>query len=147
MPSDVKISERSDASALDESGPWNAGIVGLPRRDHQVDRLVFPVDVNRRGQEVGVGADGVGQRLLLEDEGGRRLDLELVRRGLTESRARAQEAIEAGLVLVSGARADRAGASHDGTAMARVVTAASPAPTAYDVVLKRIFRGERLLTA
>ena len=39
----------------------------------------------------------------------RRLDLELVRRGLTESRARAQEAIDAGLVLVSGARADRAG--------------------------------------
>jgi 23S rRNA (cytidine1920-2'-O)/16S rRNA (cytidine1409-2'-O)-methyltransferase len=39
----------------------------------------------------------------------RRLDLELVRRGLSESRARAQEAIEAGLVLVSGARADRAG--------------------------------------
>jgi 23S rRNA (cytidine1920-2'-O)/16S rRNA (cytidine1409-2'-O)-methyltransferase len=39
----------------------------------------------------------------------RRLDLELVRRGLTESRARAQEAIEAGLVLVSGTRADRAG--------------------------------------
>ena len=39
----------------------------------------------------------------------RRLDLELVRRGLVESRARAQEAIEAGLVLVSGARADRAG--------------------------------------
>jgi 23S rRNA (cytidine1920-2'-O)/16S rRNA (cytidine1409-2'-O)-methyltransferase len=39
----------------------------------------------------------------------RRLDLELVRRGLTDSRARAQEAIEAGLVLVSGARADRAG--------------------------------------
>jgi len=39
----------------------------------------------------------------------RRLDLELVRRGLTSSRARAQEAIEAGLVLVSGARADRAG--------------------------------------
>ena len=38
----------------------------------------------------------------------RRLDLELVRRGLTDSRARAQEAIEAGLVLVSGARADRA---------------------------------------
>jgi 23S rRNA (cytidine1920-2'-O)/16S rRNA (cytidine1409-2'-O)-methyltransferase len=39
----------------------------------------------------------------------RRLDLELVRRGLIESRARAQEAIAAGLVLVSGARADRAG--------------------------------------
>ena len=39
----------------------------------------------------------------------RRLDLELVRRGLTDSRARAKEAIEAGLVLVSGARADRAG--------------------------------------
>jgi len=39
----------------------------------------------------------------------RRLDVELVRRGLTDSRARAQEAIEAGLVLVSGARADRAG--------------------------------------
>jgi 23S rRNA (cytidine1920-2'-O)/16S rRNA (cytidine1409-2'-O)-methyltransferase len=39
----------------------------------------------------------------------RRLDLELVRRGLTDSRARAQEAIAAGLVLVSGARADRAG--------------------------------------
>jgi len=39
----------------------------------------------------------------------RRLDLELVRRGLTDSRARAQEAIEAGLVLVSGSRADRAG--------------------------------------
>jgi len=39
----------------------------------------------------------------------RRLDLELVRRGLTESRARAQEAIEAGLVLVSGTRADRPG--------------------------------------
>jgi 23S rRNA (cytidine1920-2'-O)/16S rRNA (cytidine1409-2'-O)-methyltransferase len=39
----------------------------------------------------------------------RRLDLELVRRGLTDSRARAQEAIEAGLVLVSGATADRAG--------------------------------------
>src|SRR5437870_12498812 len=39
----------------------------------------------------------------------RRLDLELVRRGLTESRARGQEAIEAGLVLVSGARADQPG--------------------------------------
>src|SRR5207245_9238530 len=39
----------------------------------------------------------------------RRLDFELVRRGLTESRARAQEAIEAGLVLVSGARADQPG--------------------------------------
>ncbi|HVW32043.1 MAG TPA: TlyA family RNA methyltransferase [Acidimicrobiia bacterium] len=39
----------------------------------------------------------------------RRLDLELVRRGLTESRARAQEAIAAGLVLVSGTRADRPG--------------------------------------
>ncbi|MDQ1498209.1 MAG: rRNA (cytidine1920-2-O)/16S rRNA (cytidine1409-2-O)-methyltransferase [Actinomycetota bacterium] len=39
----------------------------------------------------------------------RRLDLELVRRGLAESRARAQEAIDAGLVLVSGTRADRAG--------------------------------------
>src|SRR3954452_19668028 len=39
----------------------------------------------------------------------RRLDLELVRRGLTDSRARAQEAIEAGLVLVSGTRGDRAG--------------------------------------
>ena len=39
----------------------------------------------------------------------RRLDPELVRRGLTDSRARAQEAIEAGLVLVSGTRADRAG--------------------------------------
>jgi 23S rRNA (cytidine1920-2'-O)/16S rRNA (cytidine1409-2'-O)-methyltransferase len=39
----------------------------------------------------------------------RRLDLELVRRGLTDSRARAQEAIEAGLVLVSGTRADRPG--------------------------------------
>lgn len=39
----------------------------------------------------------------------RRLDLELVRRGLVESRARAQQAIEAGRVLVSGAPADRAG--------------------------------------
>src|SRR5437773_2018660 len=39
----------------------------------------------------------------------RRLDLELVRRGLSESRARAQEAIEAGHVLVSGTRADRPG--------------------------------------
>jgi 23S rRNA (cytidine1920-2'-O)/16S rRNA (cytidine1409-2'-O)-methyltransferase len=39
----------------------------------------------------------------------RRLDLELVRRGLSESRARAQEAIEAGRVLVSGTRADRPG--------------------------------------
>src|SRR3989442_3209 len=39
----------------------------------------------------------------------RRLDLELVRRGLVESRARAQQAIEAGRVLVSRAPADRAG--------------------------------------
>jgi 23S rRNA (cytidine1920-2'-O)/16S rRNA (cytidine1409-2'-O)-methyltransferase len=39
----------------------------------------------------------------------RRLDLELVRRGLVESRARAQQAIEAGRVLVSGARAERVG--------------------------------------
>jgi 23S rRNA (cytidine1920-2'-O)/16S rRNA (cytidine1409-2'-O)-methyltransferase len=39
----------------------------------------------------------------------RRLDVELVRRGLVESRARAQRAIEAGRVLVSGSRADRAG--------------------------------------
>jgi 23S rRNA (cytidine1920-2'-O)/16S rRNA (cytidine1409-2'-O)-methyltransferase len=39
----------------------------------------------------------------------RRLDLELVRRGLVESRARAQQAIAAGRVLVSGAPADRAG--------------------------------------
>lgn len=47
----------------------------------------------------------------------RRLDLELVRRGLVESRTRAQEAIEAGRVLVSGTRADRAG---------RLVEAAEP---------------------
>jgi 23S rRNA (cytidine1920-2'-O)/16S rRNA (cytidine1409-2'-O)-methyltransferase len=39
----------------------------------------------------------------------RRLDVELVRRGLVESRARAQQAIEAGRVLVSGAPAGRAG--------------------------------------
>jgi 23S rRNA (cytidine1920-2'-O)/16S rRNA (cytidine1409-2'-O)-methyltransferase len=39
----------------------------------------------------------------------RRLDVELVRRGLVESRARAQQAIQAGRVLVSGAPADRAG--------------------------------------
>ncbi len=39
----------------------------------------------------------------------RRLDVELVRRGLVESRARAQQAIEAGRVLVSGSRAHRAG--------------------------------------
>jgi 23S rRNA (cytidine1920-2'-O)/16S rRNA (cytidine1409-2'-O)-methyltransferase len=39
----------------------------------------------------------------------RRLDVELVRRGLVESRARAQQAIEAGRVLVSGSPADRAG--------------------------------------
>lgn len=38
----------------------------------------------------------------------RRLDLELVRRGLMDSRTRAQEAIAAGRVLVSGAPADRA---------------------------------------
>ena len=37
----------------------------------------------------------------------RRLDTELVRRGLVESRARAQQAIDAGRVLVSGAPADR----------------------------------------
>jgi 23S rRNA (cytidine1920-2'-O)/16S rRNA (cytidine1409-2'-O)-methyltransferase len=37
----------------------------------------------------------------------RRLDAELVRRGLVESRARAQQAIGAGRVLVSGALADR----------------------------------------
>ncbi|MGH8975087.1 MAG: TlyA family RNA methyltransferase, partial [Acidimicrobiia bacterium] len=37
----------------------------------------------------------------------RRLDAELVRRGLVESRARAQQAIDAGRVLVSGAPADR----------------------------------------
>lgn len=37
----------------------------------------------------------------------RRLDTELVRRGLVESRARAQQAIDAGRVLVSGALADR----------------------------------------
>jgi 23S rRNA (cytidine1920-2'-O)/16S rRNA (cytidine1409-2'-O)-methyltransferase len=36
----------------------------------------------------------------------RRLDMELVRRGLVESRARAQQAIEAGRVLVSGAPAE-----------------------------------------
>ena len=39
----------------------------------------------------------------------RRLDQELVRRGLVESRTRAQQAISAGRVLVSGAPADRAG--------------------------------------
>jgi 23S rRNA (cytidine1920-2'-O)/16S rRNA (cytidine1409-2'-O)-methyltransferase len=39
----------------------------------------------------------------------RRLDLELVRRGLVESRARAQQAIQAGRVLVSGVPAGRAG--------------------------------------
>jgi 23S rRNA (cytidine1920-2'-O)/16S rRNA (cytidine1409-2'-O)-methyltransferase len=39
----------------------------------------------------------------------RRLDVELVRRGLVESRARAQQAIEAGRVLVSGAPAARPG--------------------------------------
>jgi 23S rRNA (cytidine1920-2'-O)/16S rRNA (cytidine1409-2'-O)-methyltransferase len=39
----------------------------------------------------------------------RRLDVELVRRGLVESRARAQQVIEAGRVLVSGSPADRAG--------------------------------------
>lgn len=39
----------------------------------------------------------------------RRLDVELVRRGLADSRTRAQQAIDAGRVLVSGARADRAG--------------------------------------
>ncbi len=39
----------------------------------------------------------------------RRLDVELVRRGLVESRTRAQDAIAAGRVLVSGAPADRAG--------------------------------------
>ncbi|MGH9040953.1 MAG: TlyA family RNA methyltransferase [Acidimicrobiia bacterium] len=38
----------------------------------------------------------------------RRLDTELVRRGMVESRARAQQAIGAGRVLVSGALADRA---------------------------------------
>ena len=38
----------------------------------------------------------------------RRLDVELVRRGLVESRARAAAAIEAGRVLVGGAPADRA---------------------------------------
>jgi 23S rRNA (cytidine1920-2'-O)/16S rRNA (cytidine1409-2'-O)-methyltransferase len=37
----------------------------------------------------------------------RRLDVELVRRGLVDSRARAAEAIGAGRVLVGGARADR----------------------------------------
>jgi len=39
----------------------------------------------------------------------RRLDQELVRRGLVESRTRAQQAISAGRVLVSGSPADRAG--------------------------------------
>jgi 23S rRNA (cytidine1920-2'-O)/16S rRNA (cytidine1409-2'-O)-methyltransferase len=39
----------------------------------------------------------------------RRLDVELVRRGMVESRSRAQQAIEAGRVLVSGAPAGRAG--------------------------------------
>ncbi|HLF41016.1 MAG TPA: TlyA family rRNA (cytidine-2'-O)-methyltransferase [Acidimicrobiia bacterium] len=47
----------------------------------------------------------------------RRLDVELVRRGLVESRTRAQQAIDAGRVLVSGARAERAG---------RLVEAAEP---------------------
>jgi 23S rRNA (cytidine1920-2'-O)/16S rRNA (cytidine1409-2'-O)-methyltransferase len=47
----------------------------------------------------------------------RRLDAELVRRGLVESRARAQQAIGAGRVLVSGAPADRA---------SRLVDAAEP---------------------
>jgi 23S rRNA (cytidine1920-2'-O)/16S rRNA (cytidine1409-2'-O)-methyltransferase len=39
----------------------------------------------------------------------RRLDVELVRRGLVESRTRAQQAIAAGRVLVSGSPAERAG--------------------------------------
>jgi 23S rRNA (cytidine1920-2'-O)/16S rRNA (cytidine1409-2'-O)-methyltransferase len=47
----------------------------------------------------------------------RRLDTELVRRGLVESRARAQQAIGAGRVLVSGTLADRA---------SRLVDAAEP---------------------
>ena len=38
----------------------------------------------------------------------RRLDTELVRRGLVASRAEAQEAVRAGLVLVAGTRATKA---------------------------------------
>ena len=56
-----------------------AGVVVLPGRGHEVDRLRVVVDVDRDGQEVGVGADGLGEGRLVEDERGGRLDRELDR--------------------------------------------------------------------
>src|SRR5262249_38855815 len=63
--------------APDVLGGGAGGLVVLPRRGHQVDRVLVAVDVDGDGQEVGVGADGVGQGLLVEDERGGRLDLQL----------------------------------------------------------------------
>ena len=56
----------------------------------------------------------------MSDDTSRRLDVELVRRGLAASRAQAREAIEAGKVAVDGAVAGEAG---------QLVTPATPAST------------------
>ena len=57
----------------------------------------------------------------------RRLDVELVRRGLFESRTRAVEAIDAGRVLVSGAPASTAARRVDGGEAIALLDAAGPA--------------------
>lgn len=52
-----------------------------------------------------------GQKAMMDDDDARRLDVELVRRGLMASRAQARAAIEAGKVLVDGAVAAKPGLS------------------------------------
>ena len=52
-------------------------VVRLPRRRHQIDRVLVAVNVDGNRQKIRIGANGVGQRLLVEDERRGRLDLEL----------------------------------------------------------------------
>ncbi len=64
-----------------------------------------------------------GQKAMMDDDDARRLDVELVRRGLMASRAQARAAVEAGKVLVDGAVAAKPGLS----VSAQSVIAAEPA--------------------
>ncbi len=53
------------------------GVSRFPGLYHQVERVGFVAQVNRRRHEVGIGADRVGESLFVEDEGGGGFDLEV----------------------------------------------------------------------
>ena len=81
---DLPIAQRKDSQRLGivegASDVFLSGVNGvfvLPRRIHQVDRMLIPLDIDRRRQKVGVGANGVGQGAFLEDERRGRLDAQL----------------------------------------------------------------------